>query len=182
MSFDLQPTLTGSLITVRPLRDDDFDALFGAASDPLIWEQHPETDRYQREVFQKFFDSAMESGGAFAVLERSSGRVIGSSRYWNLKPAESEIEIGWTFLEREFWGGRYNGELKSLMIAHAFRFVKRVVFVIGESNIRSQKAVERIGGRFERAEDRIAPDGSRRRSVIFTILRPDGNLAASRPA
>ena len=151
---------------------DDFEALFAAASDPLIWEQHPETDRYKREVFRRFFDSAIESRGAFVVIERSSGRIIGSSRYWNLKPAESEVEIGWTFLERRFWGGSYNGELKSLMLDHAFRFVDRVVFVIGEDNLRSQQAVRKIGAEFVSAAERAAPDGSMRRNVIFAITRP----------
>src|SRR5207245_4277833 len=118
MGFDLQPSLTGSLVQLRPLELEDFPALFVAASDPLIWEQHPEPDRYKREVFQRFFDGAIASKGAFAVVERASGRVIGSSRYWNLKPAESEVEIGWTFLERAFWGGTYNAELKALMLDH----------------------------------------------------------------
>src|SRR5437588_11092728 len=102
MAFDLQPVLEGELLTLRPLRPDDFDALFAAASDPLIWEQHPESDRYQRAIFQRFFDGAIASQGAFAVIERATGRIIGSSRYWNLKPEESEVEIGWTFLQRAF--------------------------------------------------------------------------------
>src|SRR5437763_2722759 len=138
MEFDLQPTLKGNLIELHPLAPEDLDALFAAASDPLIWEQHPENDRYKREVFQKYFDGAMESKGAFAIIERTSGRTIGSSRYCNLNPAESEVEIGWTFLERAFWGGAYNRELKTLMLHHAFRFVERVVFVGGEKNFRSQ--------------------------------------------
>jgi RimJ/RimL family protein N-acetyltransferase len=171
LEFDLQPTLTGALIEVRPLRADDFDALFAAASDPLIWEQHPESNRHERAVFQRYFDSAMESGGAFAVIERQSRRIIGSSRYWNLKPAESEVEIGWTFLERAFWGGRHNGELKSLMLAHAFRFVDRVVFVIGEDNLRSQKAVEKIGAKRVTTVDRTSADGILRRNVIFAIVK-----------
>jgi RimJ/RimL family protein N-acetyltransferase len=111
MHFDLQPTLIGKFLELRPLRLDDFDALFAAASDPLIWEQHPESDRYKPEVFQKYFDGAIESKGAFAIIERKSGRIIGSSRYCHLNPAEREVEIGWTFLERSFWGGRYNLEL-----------------------------------------------------------------------
>ncbi|MBV9144603.1 MAG: GNAT family N-acetyltransferase, partial [Acidobacteria bacterium] len=129
MEFDLQPTLLGELLELRPLRPEDFDALFAAASDPRIWEQHPESDRYKREVFAKFFSSAIESKGAFAIIERKSGRIIGSSRYWNLKLAESQVEIGWTFLAREFWGGKYNGELKRLMLEHAFRFVERVLLI-----------------------------------------------------
>jgi RimJ/RimL family protein N-acetyltransferase len=172
LEFDLQPTLTGTLLELRPLRPDDFDALFASASDPLIWEQHPESDRYERTVFQRYFDGAIESRGAFAILERATGRIIGSSRYWNLKPAESEVEIGWTFLERAFWGGRYNAELKALMIEHAFRFVERVVFVVGENNLRSQKAVRKLGAELVRYEERAAPDGIMRRNVIFAITRP----------
>jgi N-acetyltransferase len=175
VDFDLQPTLGGKLLEVRPLRPDDFEALYQAASDPLIWEQHPERDRYKREVFERFFTGALESGGAFAVIERASGKVIGSSRYCNLKPAESEVEIGFTFLEREFWGGAYNGELKSLMIGHALRFVERVVFVVGENNLRSQKALEKIGARFVRAAMLPAPNGTGplRPNVIFEITRRD---------
>ena len=172
LDFDLQPTLQGDLLLLRPLRPDDFPALFAAASDPLIWEQHPESDRYKKEVFQRFFDGAIQSGGAFAALERRSGRVIGSSRYCNLKPAESEVEIGWTFLERAYWGGAYNREMKSLMLAHAFRFVARVVFVVGEHNRRSQQALHKIGARLWRTAPRPSPDGSSRTDLVFAITRP----------
>jgi RimJ/RimL family protein N-acetyltransferase len=154
------------------LRPDDFDALFAAASDPLIWEQHPESDRYERAVFQRYFDGAIESRGAFAIIERATGRIIGSSRYWNLKPDESEVEIGWTFLERAFWGGRYNAELKALMLDHAFRFVERVVFVVGENNLRSQRAVLKLGAELVGSEERTAADRTIRRNVIFALSRP----------
>lgn len=173
MDFDLQPTLQGNLLLVRPLREDDFDELFQAASDPLIWEQHPESDRYKREVFQKFFDGAIESKGAFAVIERKSGRIIGSSRYYNLDAAENEIEIGWTFLERQFWGGEYNGELKALMIGHALRFVDRVVFAVGENNLRSQKALQKIGARLLRKTERPARDGSMVPHLVFAVTRSE---------
>jgi len=171
MSFDLQPILTGNLIELRPLMREDFDSLFAAASDPLIWEQHPENDRYTREVFQNYFDGAMESKGAFAIIDRKSGRIIGSSRYCNLNEAKSEVEIGWTFLERVFWGGTYNRELKSLMLDHAFRFVDRVLFVVGENNIRSQKALEKIGAKFLKKAQLPAPDGTPTANVIFVITR-----------
>ncbi len=173
MEFDLQPTLTGNRIEIRPLTPGDFEALFEAASDPLIWEQHPEPDRYTRAVFQKYFDGAIESRGAFAVVERKSDRIIGSSRYCNLTPAERQVEIGWTFLERAFWGGSYNQELKSLMLDHAFRFVDRVVFVVGENNIRSQKALEKIGARFLKRFERPERDGSRSFQVLFAITRAE---------
>lgn len=171
MKFDLQPTLQGSLLELRPLVPEDFDALFAAASDPLIWEQHPESDRYKREIFQTYFDGAIGSKGALAIIERASGRLIGSSRYCNLNPATNEVEIGWTFLEREFWGGQYNMELKSLMLDHAFRFVARVVFVVGENNFRSQKALQKIGARFLCKEQRATRDGLTAWNVIFAIDR-----------
>ena len=145
MPLDLQPVLRGELVHLRPLRPDDFDALFAVASDPLIWEQHPERDRHQRATFERFFAEALASGGALIASDARDGRVIGSSRFHAYDAGREEVEIGWTFLARSHWGGRYNGEMKRLMLDHAFRFVDRVVFVIGEHNIRSQKAVEKIG-------------------------------------
>lgn len=167
MPFDLQPALRGDLLELRPLRADDFDALFAAASDPLIWEQHPESDRYTAEKFRRYFDGAMQSGGAFAVMDRASGRVVGSTRYHGYDPVAREIEIGWTFLARSHWGGAYNQEMKRLLLEHAFQFVDRVVFLVGPSNIRSQRAVEKIGGKL--AGTRVS-DG--RESLLFVITAP----------
>ena len=145
MSFELQPILKGELIELRPLTPEDWDDLFSVASDPLIWEQHPESDRYKEEVFKIFFKDALESGGAFVVIDTKNKRIIGSTRFHGYDPEKSEIEIGWTFLARKYWGGRYNREMKQLMLAHAFKFVENVVFFVGENNIRSQKATEKIG-------------------------------------
>jgi N-acetyltransferase len=171
--------LIGHRIELRPLVPGDFDALLEAAGDPLIWEQHPEPDRHRREVFKRYFDGAIESRGAFAIIDRGSGRIIGSSRYCNLKPAEGEVEIGWTFLERAFWGGAYNGELKSLMIDHALRFVDRVVFVVGENNLRSQMALRKIGARFVDRTRSPARDGTMIESVVFVITREQWRLPGS---
>ena len=146
MLFDLQPHLKGELIELRPLKPEDWNDLFAVASDPLIWEQHPENDRHEEDVFRVFFKGALESGGAFVVIDTKSKQVIGSTRFYGYDPDKSEIEIGWTFLARKYWGGRYNRELKQLMLAHAFEFVENVIFFVGESNIRSRKATEKIGG------------------------------------
>jgi RimJ/RimL family protein N-acetyltransferase len=144
--IDRQPTLVGDLLELRPLTADDYSALYGVASDPLIWEQHPERHRYEEPTFRVFFEDALGSGGALVAIDRATGRIIGSSRFHGYDPDGSVIEIGWSFLAREYWGGRYNGEMKRLMLEHAFQWVERVIFVIGPENRRSQRAVEKIGG------------------------------------
>lgn len=146
MRPDLQPTLEGELLTLRPLRAEDAQDLYAVASDPLIWAQHPVSDRYKPDVFAAFFREALESGGALIAIDKADGRVVGSSRYYGYDPEQSEIEIGWTFLARSHWGGTYNGEMKRLMLRHAFAFVDYVVFLIGPENWRSRRAIEKIGG------------------------------------
>jgi RimJ/RimL family protein N-acetyltransferase len=165
--FELQPTLIGSLVKLTPLRRDDYDALFAVASDPLIWEQHPNNDRYQPAVFQEFFRGALECGGAFLVTDATTGEAIGSSRFNGYDEATREIEIGWTFLARSRWGGAYNGEMKRLMLEHAFQFVDRVIFVIGERNVRSRRALEKIGGVL--VDTRSEPGGQNR--VVYAITQ-----------
>ena len=146
MPFDLQPMLKGKLIELRPLRAEDFHALYAVAADPLIWEQHPSKDRYKEEVFKEFFREALESGGALIAIDAEDGRVIGSSRFHGYDEEKSEIEIGWTFLARSHWGGSYNREMKQLMLRHAFSFIENVIFLVGPRNLRSQRAVEKVGG------------------------------------
>lgn len=165
--FELQPTLQGSLVRLEPLQPGDFDRLHAVAADPLIWEQHPERDRWKREVFQRFFDGAIKSGAAFLVFDAVTGELIGSTRYCDLNVEQSVVEIGWTFLARSRWGGRHNGEMKRLMLEHAFRFVERVVFVVGPENARSRRAVEKIGGR--QIESRVDAKGNEK--VVYEITR-----------
>ena len=165
MSFDLQPTLRGELLVLRPLRTEDFHDLYAVASDPLIWEQHPDSDRYKEDVFREFFREAQESGGALVAIDANDGRVIGSSRFYGYDEGRSEIEIGWTFLARAYWGGIYNKEMKALMLRHAFRFVNNVVFLVGPQNLRSQRAMEKIGG--VRVGSRRNANG--RESVVYEI-------------
>jgi RimJ/RimL family protein N-acetyltransferase len=146
---DLQPELDGTLISLRPLRPEDWEALWEAARDPLIWEQHPDRTRFQSEGFARFFQDSLASGSALVVIESASGAIIGSSRYYDRDPAKREVAIGYTFLARAFWGGATNRELKRLMIAHAARFADRVWFHVGKYNLRSQRAMEKIGAKVE---------------------------------
>jgi len=144
--FEYQPVLKGELVELRPLRSEDYDALYAVASDPLIWEQHPVKNRHDWRSFLTFFRESLASGGALAVRDAKTQRVIGASRFHGWAEQRSEVEIGWTFLARSHWGGTYNREVKELMLEHAFKFVNRVVFLVGVENVRSQRAVEKIGG------------------------------------
>ena len=171
MSFDLQPILQGELLRLRPLQPEDWDDLYAVASDPLIWEQHPHNDRYKEEVFKGFFREALESGGALIILDSKDGQVIGSSRFYGYDEDKGEIEIGWTFLRRSHWGGRYNQEMKQLMLRHAFRFVKSVILLVGPENLRSQRAVENIGA--VRVGSRS--DGSGEKNFVYRITAAKGS-------
>lgn len=171
--FDLQPSLRGELLELRPLKPSDFDALWAVASDPGIWEQHPAKERAEPDGFRRFFQDALDSGGALIAHDNRDGRVIGSSRFFGYDPERSEVEIGWTFLARSHWGGRYNGEMKRLMLDHAFRFVDCVVFLVAPENFRSQRAVETIGG--VRAGTRANATGSE--SVLFELRAPQHRTA-----
>jgi RimJ/RimL family protein N-acetyltransferase len=153
VAFDSQPTLKGKLVELRPLRSDDHADLYAVASDPLIWEQHPDKTRHQEAGFAAFFRESLASGGGLLATDAATQRVIGSSRLNGYSEERSEVEIGWTFLARSHWGGAYNGELKQLMLRHAFRFVSSVVFFVSLENIRSQRAVSKIGGLLEAKSD-----------------------------
>jgi RimJ/RimL family protein N-acetyltransferase len=164
-TLDTQPVLAGELLTLRPLRPDEFDALYAVAADPLIWAQHPAGDRHEEPVFRQFFRDALASGGALVAVDNADGRVVGSSRYHAYDPVAREVEIGWTFLARSHWGGRHNGEMKRLMLRHAFGAVDRVLFCVGPHNLRSRRAVEKIGGTLLRA----AADAPRGPRVVYAI-------------
>jgi RimJ/RimL family protein N-acetyltransferase len=143
---DFQPTLTGPTVIVRPVSVDDWTALFDAGSDPEIWKVHPSSDRYTERVFREYFDGALTSRMGFVFVDRSTGQLIGSSRYYGYDAERSEVEIGWTFITRSHWGGKTNREVKRLMLDHAFTFLDTVIFWVGERNWRSQGAMTKIGG------------------------------------
>ncbi len=169
---DLQPVLTGPTVVVRPVVPDDWPAMFAAAADPAIWALHPAHDRWQEPVFRRFFDDAIASRSAFAITERATGRIIGSSRYNGHDPVRREIEIGWSFLTRDHWGGGTNAEVKRLLLDHAFGFVDTVLFWVGDTNWRSQRAVEKIGG-VRRPGLFIRPvTGPDAKSMVFELRRP----------
>lgn len=171
--MDRQPVLEGERLLLRPLKPDDWDALYAVASDPLVWELHPASDRWKEDVFRAYFADALAQGGALAVIDKDTGAVIGSSRMQGHDPADGgSVEIGWTFLSRDYWGGAYNREMKRLMLSHALRFVERVDFRVGENNLRSRGAMEKIGGRLSDRDGGIVLTVSGpARHVVYEITR-----------
>lgn len=146
MSFELQPTfLFNEKIKLKPLLETDFDNLFEVASNPKVWEQHPNPNRYKLEDFTNYFKGAMESKGAFLVLDSETNEVVGCSRYYDFNADDKSVLIGYTFIGTKFWGNGYNKALKKLMLDYAFQFVDKIYFHVGALNIRSQKAIEKIG-------------------------------------
>ncbi|MFM2392598.1 MAG: hypothetical protein RLZZ546_575, partial [Bacteroidota bacterium] len=142
----LQAELSSDIVDLFPLREEDFETLYEAASDPLIWEQHPNKDRYKREVFEVYFKGAMDSGGAYLIKDFIEDKVIGSTRYYDYDEKERSVFIGYTFIKRDYWGMGYNSKIKALMLQNAFFFVDKVFFHVGAQNVRSQIAMQRIGG------------------------------------
>jgi N-acetyltransferase len=154
-------------LTLRPLQQEDFQDLFAAASDPQIWEMHPQPDRYTEPMFRDFFETGIASRGALVVLDNSTGQIVGSSRYYALDPDHRTVTVGYTFLARRYWGNGYNREIKKLMLDHAFRSVEIVRFEVGEINLRSQRALEKIGAQLmEKTRINEKP------YLIYEIRRP----------
>jgi len=169
---DLQPELTGDTIALRPTAADDWDGLYAVASDPLVWAVHPAHVRWQEPVFRTYFDEALASGGSMTILDRTTGKIIGASRYSTERAGPGAVEIGWTFLARSRWGGATNRELKTLMLSHAFRWFDLVIFVVGEDNIRSRRAMEKIGGVLRtEVQERIMADEITTH-VVYEIRKP----------
>ncbi len=169
--FDRQPCLANVHVSLRPLRAEDWPALFAVAADPLIWALHPAYDRWQEPVFRRFFGDALASGGCLVASDPQTGAVIGSSRFDTDRAEPGEIEIGWTFLARSHWGGTANRAMKALMVGHALALFDRVIFLIGETNLRSRRALEKIGGTLTDRTFDTEMAGGRVRHVIYTIDR-----------
>jgi RimJ/RimL family protein N-acetyltransferase len=172
--MDRQPVLEGERLLLRPLRPDDWEALFAVASDPELWALHPARDRWQEPVFREFFEDALARGGALAIVDKSTGAVIGSSRFQEYDPANGgSVEIGWSFLAWGFWGRGYNAEFKRLMLDHAFQSVSRVIFRVGVDNVISRKAMSNIGGKLTGDTFVIERAGWPVLHVIYAISRED---------
>jgi len=168
--MEMQPVLEGDRLRLRPLAPEDREALFAVAGDRQIWANHPAHDRWQDPVFRRFFDDALDRGGALVIIERASGTVIGSSQFIPTDDPDA-IEIGYSFLAHRLWGGGWNAEFKRLMLAHALEHYPRVVFKVGKDNVVSRKAMANIGGVLTARTSMSSPGGVPVEHVIFEITR-----------
>lgn len=173
MHPDTQPHLENEWVALKPLREADFNELYAAAADPEIWAQHPNKDRWKKEVFAVFFEGAMQSGGAFKIVEKSTGEIIGSTRFYDYAEADGSILIGYTFYVVRCWGKGVNNSVKKIMLDYIFQFVDRVIFHVGADNIRSQIAIGRIGAK-KTGELNVAYHGeSPKFNFVYEITKVD---------
>lgn len=173
MQPNWQPNLSNALVQLSPLHTDDFETLYAVASDPLIWEQHPNPDRYKREVFANYFTGAMESGGALLIRDATTHAILGCSRFYDYLPEQNEVKIGYTFFSRNCWGKGINRAVKHLMIAHALQYVNTIIFHVGANNLRSRKAMEKLGARFMGEEEVAYYGEASRLNVVYAITKQD---------
>ena len=172
--FNAQPThLHNEYVQLSPLQSDDFEALYNVASDPLVWEQHPSKNRYQKDAFKGFFEGAIASKGAFLIKNAATNEVIGSSRFYDINENDKTVLIGYTFFARAAWGKPYNKSAKILMLNHAFTYFDTVLFHIGAENVRSQIAISRFGAQKIGEED-VAYHGEKSNpNFVYAIRKED---------
>lgn len=165
----IQPILEGNSVRLRPMVASDFEELFEVASDPLLWAQHPEPNRYQKPVFTRFFEGGLASKGALVIVQKVSGKLIGSSRFYNELPLKGTLCIGYTFIGRQWWGTDINRQVKQLMVNHALTRVQKVYFEVGETNYRSRRALEKLGAQLLGPLD--LPDGEPPH-LVYELQKP----------
>lgn len=173
MDFSIQPTLENERAILYPLQQTDYEALYAVASDPLVWEQHPNKTRWQGPAFQNYFDGAMQSGGAFRIVDKATGKTAGSSRFYDYNPSENSILIGYTFYGRECWGKGFNPSVKQLMLDYIFQYVDKVIFHVGGVNVRSQIAVTRLGAHKVKEEEVAYFGEPSRLNFIYELTKAD---------
>lgn len=173
MNFSVQPILENENIKLIPLLESDFDRLFAVAADPEVWAMHPNKERYKREVFQNFFIGALESKGAFLVMDKNSEEVLGSTRFYDFNENNRSILIGYTFYGTKSWGKNINSAVKKMMLDYIFQFVDQVIFHVGKDNVRSVKAMMKLGAE-NWGEEEVAYFGeSSKTNVVFQIKKED---------
>ncbi len=172
MEFNLQPTLENEKVILLPLKEEDFELVHKAASNPEVWAEHPNKNRWQEDVFRNFFKGALRSGGAFKIIDKASGNVIGSTRFYDYDRKKDSILIGYTFFAKEYWNQGYNHAAKRLMLDYIFDYVSVVHLHIGAENERSKRSITNLGAR-KIAEEVVAYYGEPPRLNFLYEIRKE---------
>lgn len=179
MPINIQPILENEEVILYPLQDIDFEDVYQTASDPKIWEQHPNKNRWQKEIFRVFFEGAMQSKGAFKIVDKNTGSILGSTRFYNYDEKENSLLIGYTFYSLACWGKGINHAVKTLMLNFIFQFVEKVDFHVGAENIRSQIAIKRLGTT-KIAEQEVTYFGEQSKlNYIYSLTKKEWSLYKS---
>lgn len=177
--------LEGTNVDLIPLEKEHFEELYLAASDKDLWELIP-TDCSERNTFNENYERALseretENQYPFVIRHKKTGKLIGSTRFFEIYPADRKLEIGWTWITKEFWGTTINLECKLLLLTYCFEVLKtnRVQLKTKDNNFRSRKAIEKIGGVFEGVlrKDRVLSDGTTRNAAYYSILDDEWDFA-----
>ena len=138
--------------SLERIAESDFESLYAVACDPLIWEQHPESNRWQKDIFSAFFSNGLANDlGCFVIRERLAREIIGSTRYYGYDKEDRCVRIGFTFLARAL-GHFGKPRDKDATLARAFTVCESVLFDIGPENKRSITAVKKLGGVYSHTE------------------------------
>ncbi|MCT1526400.1 GNAT family N-acetyltransferase [Sphingobacterium hotanense] len=138
-------TLSNELVKLIPMIKEDYEWVYAAASDPKIWEQHPDTRRYSPIGFTKYFQKLIATDIPYLIIDQKTEQVIGATSFYQFNEEENSTAIGYSFLKTEYWGGEYNKSIKKLMMDFAFTQVDKVIFHVRKGNLRSQAALSKIG-------------------------------------
>jgi N-acetyltransferase len=174
----LTTRLEGSIVVLEPLGEEHADELWEAARAPEIWSWLAHIGE-SREYFDRWMELTLVAAaegkeGPFTTRDRGSGRIVGSSRYMNVRPPDRALEIGWTWLSPSAWGTGANIEAKLLMLEHAFEALDcvRVEFKTDARNERSRAALAALPAQFEGVmrKHMTVPDVGMRDSAYFSVI------------
>jgi RimJ/RimL family protein N-acetyltransferase len=146
--IEFKITLENNYVRLVQTSEDHFQELYQIGSNPVIWEQHPNQDRWKKNNFRKYFDGGINnSEGCFTIIDKKINKIIGTTRFYSFDENKQSVKIGYTFISNEYWGTKINYQIKKLMMDYIFQFLDKVYFEIGKTNFRSQKSVEKLGGK-----------------------------------
>ena len=170
--------LESQTVKLMPLEKQHFEELYIAASDKRLWEFIP-VDGSDSNKFNQAYEKALtdrETGTQypFIIYHKHSKKIIGSTRLFEIFPNDRKLEIGWTWIVKEYWGTAINFECKLLLLTFCFETLKavRVQLKTKDANMRSRKAIEKLGAKFEGIfrKDRLQDNGIFRNTVCFSII------------